>query len=135
MKNVNIIIPVTDYEEAERYYRLIFPASSENGTFLLPVESKNIAIKIMIIDEEAKDEFPPRKHFPIFGYILERNFLSYCNEIFAKGAHIETACATPGGYYARVSDPFGNQFEIECNNFEETDPTIDTSKLPFFYSY
>ena len=48
---------------------------------------------------------------------------------------METAFEHPGGYYARVCDPAGNQFEIECNNFHDDDPTANSSTMPFFFMY
>lgn len=89
----------------------------------------------MIVDEESKVNFPPKKRFPIFSYRIEKNFLSYCKRIYENGALIEMACATPGGYYARVSDVAGNQFEIECDSFDEDDQTIDSLTMPYFFSY
>lgn len=135
MTKIKIIIPVDDYDEVEKYYRDALSFPLKDGLFFLPVGDPSVALKLMIIDEEAKADFPPKKRFPIFGYTIEKNFLSYCKDIYTQGALIEMACATPGGYYARVSDPAGNQFEIECNNFEESDSTVDTSEWPFFYSY
>jgi hypothetical protein len=135
MTKVTIIIPVDNYDEAEHYYRDVLSFSYESGLFFLPIGSSDVALKIMIVDEEAKSDFPPRKRFPIFAYRLEKNFLSYCIKISENGALIEMACAIPGGYYARVSDPAGNQFEIECKSFYEDDSTVDSSKIKFFFSY
>lgn len=135
MTKITIIIPVDDYDEVESYYRDVLSFSFQEGLFFLPVGTSDVALKLMIVDEEAKADFPPKKRFPIFGYRIEKDFLSYCKKIYANGALIEMACAIPGGYYARVSDPAGNQFEIECRSFEEEDPTVDTSTMPFFFSY
>lgn len=135
MTKITIIIPVEDYDEAERYYRDVLCFSLQEGLFFLPIGIFDVALKLMIIDEEAKADFPPKKRFPIFGYRIEKNFLSYCKKIYENGALIEMACAIPGGYYARVSDPAGNQFEIECRSFEEDDPAVDSSEMPLFFSY
>ena len=48
---------------------------------------------------------------------------------------METAFLTPGGYYARISDPAANQLEVECYSFEDDDPTIDSSTMPFFFRH
>lgn len=135
MKKITIIIPVEDYDEVENYYRDVLSFSHKDGLFFLPVGACDVALRLRIIDKEAKADFPPKKRFPIFGYMLEKNFLSYCKKIYENGALIEMACATPGGYYARVCDLAGNQFEIECSSFDEDDSTIDTSTMPFFFSY
>lgn len=135
MTKVTIIIPVEDYDVVEHYYRNVLSFSFQKRLFFLPTGTSDAVLKLMIVDEEAKVDFPPKKHFPIFGYRLEKNFLSYCKKIFENGALIEMACVTPGGYYARVSDPAGNQFEIECESFEEDDTTIDLSTMPFFFRY
>lgn len=132
MTKITIIIPVENYDETEEYYRKIFNFSHQEQLFFLPVGPSDIALKLMIIDEESKPYFPPKKRFPIFGFRLEKNFLSYCRKIYENGALIETAFSHPGGYYACVSDPAGNQFQIECEGFDEDDPTIDSSTMPFF---
>lgn len=135
MTKTTIIIPVDDYNEVGRYYRDALSFSSREGLFFLPATTADVALKLMIVDEEAKADFPPKKRFPIFRYGLEKNFLSYCKKIYENGGLIEMACAVPGGYYARVSDPADNQFEIECESFEEEDSSIDSSTMPFFFSY
>lgn len=135
MTKVTIIIPVNNYEQSKDYYRDVLSFSYIDGLFFLPTGTTDVSLKLMIIDEEAKVNFPPKKHFPIFGYSLEKNFLSYCEKIYGNGALIEMACSYPGGYYARVSDLAGNQFEIHCSSFEEDDPAVNTSKMPFFFNY
>lgn len=135
MTKITIIIPVDNYELLEHYYRYVLSFTFQDGLFYLPTGTPEVAIKLMIVDEEAKSDFPPKKRFPIFGYRLEKNFLSYCKEIYENGGLIEMACAIPGGYYARVSDPANNQFEIECRSFDEDDPAVDSSTMPFFFSY
>jgi predicted enzyme related to lactoylglutathione lyase len=135
MKKITIIIPVEDYDEAHQYYRDVLSFSLHDDLFLLPVDASDVALKLIIVDEKSKVHFPPKKRFPIFCYRLEKNFLSYCKKIYENGALIEMAFATPGEYYARVSDPAGNQFEIECYSFEEDDITIESSTMPSFFKY
>lgn len=135
MTKITVIIPVEDYDGAEKYYRDVLFFSLHERRFFLPTGTPDIALKLMIIGKEAKINFPPKKRFPIFGYKIEKNFLSYCSRLYSNGAFMEMACATPGGYYARVSDPAGNQFEIECDSFEEDESDIDLSTMPFFFTY
>jgi len=135
MTKINIIIPVENYEEVKNYYIHALSFYFDDGLFFLPVNDSCTALKLIIIDKVAKTDFPPRKSFPIFNYKIDKNFLSYCKKIYENGALIESAFSTPGGYYARVSDPAGNQFEIECDSFEEEDVNIDSSIMPFFFRY
>lgn len=135
MIKITIIIPVENYSEVDNYYRNVLCFLAQGKLLFLPTGNFDVALKLMIIDDEAKVDFPPRKYFPIFNYKLEKNFLSYCKKIYENGAIIEMACSTPGGYYARVSDPAGNQFEIECYSFEEDDTAINFSEMPFFFIY
>jgi hypothetical protein len=95
MTKITIIIPVDDYDEVEHYYREVLSFPHRDGLFFLPVCASDVALKLRIIDKEAKVDFPPNKRLPIFGYILEKNFLSYCKKIYENGALIEMACATP----------------------------------------
>lgn len=135
MTKINIIIPVSDYEIAEKYYLDAMSFAYRERLFFLPVGSCDIALKLTFVDDEAKSHCPPQKRFPIFSYKLEKNFLSYCKRIHANGALIETAFSHPGGYYASVYDPDGNQFEIMCENFEEDDTSINFSTMAFFFSF
>ena len=135
MTKITIIIPVDDYSETEKYYSSVLAFPCEDGLFFLPVDTRDVALKILIIDKQAKVDSPQQKHFPIFAYTIEKNFLSYCKKIYKSGALMQTCFEYPGGYYARVSDPAGNQFEIHCQSFEEDDPFIDVSTMPFFFNY
>lgn len=135
MKKITIIIPVENYDEAECYYRNALSFSFLDGLFFLPINNSETALKLVIVDDKSKVYFPPKKRFPIFCYTLKKNFLSYCKKIYEDGALIEMAFATPGEYYARVSDPAGNQFEIDCFSFEEDDKSIESSMMPSFFRY
>ena len=135
MTKITIIIPVENYDEAERYYRNTLSFSFLGGLFFLPINNSETALKLVIVDDKSKAYFPPKKRFPIFCYTLEKNFLSYCKKIYEDGALIEMAFATPGEYYARVSDPAGNQFEIDCFSFEEDDKSIESSIMLSFFRY
>lgn len=135
MTKITIIIPVENYDETEYYYRNVLCFSHHEEFFVLPVGLSEVALKLLIIDEKAKSDWPPQKHFPIFCYRLEKNFLSYCKKIYENGALIKTAFSHPGGYFARVFDPAGNQFEIKCESYEEDDPIIDFFTMPFFFNY
>lgn len=131
---LNIIIPVENYEEAWSYYRDTLDFPECDGLLLLPVEYILIGIKIVVLDEEDKFLFPLGKRYMSFSYEIEKNFLSYCLNLYKKGAIFDVACRHPGGYYARVSDPAGNQFEIWCES-DEDEYVIDELEMPFFYSY
>jgi predicted enzyme related to lactoylglutathione lyase len=138
MTKITIIIPVDEYEDYEKmqsYYCDVLSFTWRERLFFLPVGSSDVSLKLLIIGKEAKADFPPQKRFPIFSYRIEENFLSYCKKIYENGALIEKAFEYPGGYYALVRDPAGNQFEIECSSFHEGDPTVDASAMPFFFRY
>lgn len=135
MTNITIIIPVDDYDETEKYYRDVLSFTLREGLFFLPVETSGVALKLLIIDKESRADFQPKKRFPIFCYEIEKNFLSYCRKLYESGALMETAFEYPGGYFARVCDPAGNRFEIECSSFDEDDHNVDSSLMPFFFSY
>jgi predicted enzyme related to lactoylglutathione lyase len=128
MSKVRIIVPVEDDDDTEAYYRDVMSFDFDGDLFYLPINDLNVALRLLNTDAEAKVRFPPRKCFPLFAFSIESDFLSYCDSIWKKGARIERVVATPGGYHARISDPSGNQFEVECDSFSESDPSIDTSK-------
>jgi hypothetical protein len=135
MNPVKIIIPVSNYHEAKLYYENVLQLKFEDGLFLLPGEIKNVALKLLIVDPVSKIECPPRVYFPIFNFSVARNFFSYICKLYGNNANIEKAAGHPGGYYALISAPDGNQFEIECDNFDEDDESIDPFFWPFYNRY
>jgi predicted enzyme related to lactoylglutathione lyase len=136
---IKILIPVHDYDGATSYYRDILGFNleeKEEDLIYLPTGDTGVALKILNINAEAAPFFPPSdKRFPIFSYFVEKNFLSYCLKLYERGAIFEKAFEYPGGYYTEVSDPAGNKFSIECDNFEEDERPVDTNKMPFFFVY
>jgi hypothetical protein len=135
MAVINIIIPASDYDRVAAYYRKLFMVTDDDDLLYLPVDGKDVALKVVRVSLEAQDGYPPQKRFPIFEYELERNFLSHCLRMHRCGAIFEKAFEYPGGFYARVRDPEGNQFGIVCESFEEEYETIDVNDLPFFFRY
>ena len=53
----------------------------------------------------------------------------------SRDAILEAVISHPGGYYARLSDPEGNQFEIECEIFGEVNEGLDPFNWPFYKRY
>ena len=135
MVPIKIIIPVSDYEKVERYYDDVLRFELQDGLFFLPNGARDVALKLIIVDAASRETSPPRRHFPIFGFWIRRNFLSYCDELMSRGAVFEAVISHPGGYYARLSDPEGNQFEIECENFDEVNGALDPFSWPFYQRY
>jgi predicted enzyme related to lactoylglutathione lyase len=135
MKTVKIIIPVNNYYEAKLYYENVLQFKFDDGLFILPGGNKCVALKLLIVDPASKAECPPRLYFPIFNFSIDKNFLSYISKLYENKAQIENAAGHPGGYYAIISDPDGNQFEVECNNFDEADESIDPFSWTFYNRY
>ncbi|MBB3220373.1 hypothetical protein [Pseudoduganella umbonata] len=133
--SVFIILPVDNCAEAKLYYRDVLSFKEMNGLLYLPVDNFAACIKLTKIDEQEEKFFPPERRYMSFSYALERNFLSHCLTMYKKGALFDTACELPGGYFARVYDPAGNQFEIFCESFDEDDDAVSSAEMPFFFRY
>jgi hypothetical protein len=132
---VKIIIPVLDYEKVERYYKEVLLFEHQEDIFFLPTGARDVALKLLIVDAASRENSPPRRHFPIFNFSIPTNFLSYCDKLVSQGAFFESVISHPGGYYARLSDPEGNQFEIESESFDEVNGAIDPFNWPFYKRY
>jgi catechol 2,3-dioxygenase-like lactoylglutathione lyase family enzyme len=132
---IKIIIPVLDYEKIERYYKDVLIFELKEDFFFLPPGSRDVALKLLIVDAASREASPPRRHFPIFNFSIPSNFLSYCDKLITHGALFESVISHPGGYYARLSDPEGNQFEIECESVEEENDALDPFGWPFYKRY
>jgi hypothetical protein len=135
MVPVKIIIPVFDYEKIEGYYKNVLQFELKEDLFFLPNGTLNVALKLLIIDAASREKSPPRRNFPIFCFVIHSNFLSYCDKLKSRGAVFESVITHPGGYYARVSDPEANQFEIECENFDEINGAPDPFTWPLYKRY
>ncbi len=132
MSMVKIIIPTSDYEKTWHYYSQVLGFTHVDGFLKLPESSSDVVLKLMIVDRESSEKFPPRRGFPLFNFEIADEFLSYCNDLFLRGALIQEVLETPGGYYALISDLDGNQFEVECSNFGEHDNRFDKSSWSFY---
>lgn len=135
MTPVKIIIPVIDYEKIERYYKEALQFKLEDDFFFLPNGARDVVLKLLIVDAASQETSPPRRHFPIFNFSIATNFLSYCDNLLSQGGLFESVISHPGGYYARLSDPEGNQFEIECESFDEENKKLDPFSWPFYKRY
>ncbi|MFL6635308.1 MAG: VOC family protein [Massilia sp.] len=135
MVPVKIIIPVLDYEKIERYYKEVLQFELKDDLFFLPSGACEVALKLLIIDAASREDRLPRRHFPIFNLSVPANFLSYCDKLMSQGALFESVISHPGGYYARLSDPEGNQFEIECESFDEVNGALNPYNWPVYKRY
>lgn len=135
MVPVKIIVPVFDYEKIARYYKDVLEFELEGELFFLPNGAPNVALKLLIVDAASQEKSPPRRNFPIFSFVIHGNFLSYCDKLKSRGAVFESVISHPGGYFARLSDPEENQFEIECENFDEINGAPDPFTWPFYKRY
>jgi catechol 2,3-dioxygenase-like lactoylglutathione lyase family enzyme len=135
MVPVKIIIPVSDYAKVERYYTDVLQFELHEDLFFVPNGAPNVALKLLIVDAASREASPPRRHFPIFSFLIDSNFASYCDKLMSRGAVFESVISHPGGYYALLSDPEGNQFEIECENFDEVNAGLDPFSWPFYKRY
>ncbi|WP_371877358.1 VOC family protein [Telluria mixta] len=135
MIRIKIIIPVSDYEKVNRYYKDVLEFELQDDLFFLPNGARDVALKLLIVDAASRETSSHRRHFPIFSFVIHSNFLSYCDNLMSRGAVFESVISHPGGYYARLSDPEGNQFEIECENFDEINGAPDPSNWPVYKRY
>ncbi|GGY45264.1 hypothetical protein GCM10007387_29080 [Pseudoduganella albidiflava] len=136
MATVNIIIPVNseNHDEVKLYYLNALLCKEGDGLLFLPIENDSIALLIMNASSEDEPLSTARKQLPHFSFEVQRNFLSFCLAAYKRGALFDMACRHPGGYYARLFDPVGNQFEIWCSS-DEDDYIVETDQMPFFYTY
>jgi hypothetical protein len=119
MPYISIMIHVQNYEVSSSYYRNIFELSPEDELFYMPPVGRSVAIRLVEIGSDQSEEFSTRRTFPLFELKVQKNFLSYCANLVAKGVELDGPFEDPGGYYAKVFDPDGNRFDIACDGFEE----------------
>ena len=134
MENVKILIPVPDLDIADEFYGRVMGFTMKGDVFVLQGYS-NVDLLLQRAPEEfatSDDTGCNENRFPIFRYSVEKNFLSYCNKLLSRGVKFEIIGAHPGGYAGRIIDPFGNTFEVECDNLDEVDSTLDPNKWPCY---
>lgn len=131
--NVNIIIPVENPAELRPYYRDVLLFQEYDGDLLLPVGTDRVRLRLMVVTEESKRLYPPKKNFPIFSFSMKKNFLSYCLTIYHAGAIFESVGRGEYGYYAHISDPDGNRFEVSCMGLDGDNEHIAAEEMPAMF--
>lgn len=136
LKNL-IFIPVTDIDTALEFYSTVMEFRQDDIDFYPFADCDAVCLRLQCIDSEKKETYVLQEgklRFPIFRYEIAENFLSYCDAIRKRGARFEMLCSHPGGYLAKVIDPSGNTFEIDCASWNEIAP-VDFSNFEFYKRY
>ena len=55
MAPVKIIIPVSNYEKVERYYRDVLQFEVQEDLFFLPNGARDVALKLLIVDAASRE--------------------------------------------------------------------------------
>lgn len=135
MPAVTVVLPVADMKRSRKHYRDVFGFREEAGLFYLPTTDAAAALELRPLTQQDAAAVPSGRKFMSFEYEIAKNFQSCFMAMFERGASFDMACEHPGGYFARVSDPDGNQFEIHCASFEEDEPLVDPWRAPFYFRY
>jgi predicted enzyme related to lactoylglutathione lyase len=138
MSNTVIFIPVNERSVALKFYEEVMQFTRHGSDFYPSKEETSVRINLLDVNEQDRRERgleEVKARFPIFRYYIERNFLSHCRGIVGRGGNFEMAREHPGGYFARIIDPFGNTFEIMCDSFDESDNLVEPFNWPFFDRY
>jgi predicted enzyme related to lactoylglutathione lyase len=139
MLNSIILIPVNDWNEGDHFYKNVMRfLKTDDYDFCMPGGCSCVRINLIIVRRPEREGYGltgVSTRFPIFRYSIEKDFFSYCKGIIERGGNFDFACENPGGYFARIIDPFGNTFEVMCDSFEEADKTIDPFQWPFYNRY
>lgn len=117
---ISILVPVNSEELAKSFYAHALGLDCDGDGFILPGSGGSVRILYQYLDERTKKEYDwPSRRFPLFRYEVEGGLGGILNRITLAGGEIDFLCEHPGGYMARIKDPFLNQLEIECPNFDE----------------
>ena len=131
-----LMVPIDDPDIALRFYLDVLGFEKIEYNIYFPEgKCRNVELILMNSDKESRQKYLMLNNnfarYPLFRYRVNENFLSYCKKILDGGGRFDMLIMTPGGYYARVIDPFGNSFEIECDSFNDIND-IDTSEWDFY---
>ncbi|WP_250465084.1 VOC family protein [Microbulbifer litoralis] len=125
-----VFVPTENVERAEKFYGEVMGFKEDLWGFQPPgSEASDVRINPRRVDDHCG------LNFSLFRYEVESNFLSYCEVLISKGVKFKVAGMTPGGYTAIAKDFDGNQFEIECQNFDEDDDSISPEEWTFYKRY
>ena len=123
-----ILIPVDNHIIARQFYLEILQFQEINSCMYFPFEyCRNVQVLLINADEESKKRNIMLQtneiRFPIARYFLPKNFPTYCKKLYESKVKFNQLLLIPGGYFAEISDPFGNSFEIWCDDFEDSNNT------------
>lgn len=132
---ISILVPVNSEERAKNFYLEALGLGCDGDGFILPGSGSSVRILYQYLSKDTEKEFDwPSRRFPLFRYEVEHGLGDILHRVISAGGDIVFLCEHPGGYMAQVKDPFLNQFEIECLNFdEELDERLRS--LPVFKRY
>lgn len=132
------VIPVSDYDLAVDFYtKKINFKSIDNDTYVFEEGYNKLKLIFYTITEEVLDNYPyldiqsPR--FPSFQISLEKNFLTFIDQLVRVDIKVLEFLYFPGGYYSVIQDPFFNTFQVVCENFEDENAhSIKPEKWSFY---
>lgn len=127
---IHIFIPIKDKSVGIEFYKDKMGFEKEGYDYYPPFFPKTVSLRLIIVDDGAEYNLDfSKKRFSIFQYEIDRNFLSYCKRLQENGVKFEKVMSDPGGYWGEITDPFGNTFDIKCNNFDEEDTGIEPNDI------
>ncbi|OZG73562.1 hypothetical protein BTA51_11200 [Hahella sp. CCB-MM4] len=125
-----VFLPSQKIDESENFYENIMGFYDDVHGYRLNIKGyENICIRPQI----GGDKYPAGHCY--FRYEIESNFLTYCKNLMDKGVEFRIIAMTPGGYGGIVIDPDGNEFIVECPEFEDDDSSINPNNWECYRRY
>lgn len=130
MPNIEINVPTLDQDLSGDFYKKMGFKQHYN---CFDIPDTRCTVVLMNSDLEFEEL---SKNLPIFKFFIEKNFLTYCQNLITNDIKFKLFSQHPGGYTARVIDPSGNSIEMECNEFEDDNQdSIDPKNWSFYIRY
>lgn len=122
-----VYVPTKSAEKSEFFYGEVLGFEEDVYGFIVPGDE----YKFVRIQPQECSGFDTGSR-RLFRFQVPRNFLSFCQRLIERGVFFEMVGQTPGGYTAVARDTDGNEFELNCESFDEDNLDVDPTEWSFF---
>ncbi|MCL9807526.1 hypothetical protein NAT51_18520 [Flavobacterium amniphilum] len=134
---ISILLPIFNEEKANEFYIEILEFTQEKSCIFLPNSNNQVELLYQNIRNEQIEKYSYLQtdfdKFPLFRYEIKNNFLQFIKKLIDNNVIILTMLSHPGGYFARIQDPFFNTLEVICEEFDNDDQdSINPNEWDFY---
>lgn len=127
-----VLIPVTDEARAHAFFTNVLRFNCDGDGYVVPGGGASARLRLRLITDDIAEKYElPQRRFPLFLYEMPGGFADLMRRLLKEGLNVRSVFEHMGGYFAQISDPFGNCIEIDCGEFDDELTEELKLRLPF----